>query len=189
MSSRTLHLEELESDPTPLFIIQIGEASLDFDLIFCNKALRKTRLHTAILGQDKDALLFRSWAQAVSDYNERHDFASRVWSAKLSGRNGDLKIVSTATSEPEKPVRDILMQDHKEVTETLRGPIYRHPRQTLSQDLGRDQLAPLRDLPNENLRARWQSIQTMMDMSDVGVFEYHPTGKLIHANEAWYRLR
>lgn len=28
----------------------------------------------------------------------------------------------------------------------------------------------------------------MMEMSDVGVFEYFPDGKLIHANDAWYRL-
>ncbi|KAJ4291649.1 hypothetical protein N0V90_009544 [Kalmusia sp. IMI 367209] len=32
------------------------------------------------------------------------------------------------------------------------------------------------------------SLQRMMEMSDVGVFEYLPSGKLIQANDAWYRL-
>jgi hypothetical protein len=29
----------------------------------------------------------------------------------------------------------------------------------------------------------------MMEMSDVGVFEYNTAGQLLHGNEAWYKLR
>ncbi|KAL1598606.1 hypothetical protein SLS60_007746 [Paraconiothyrium brasiliense] len=47
---------------------------------------------------------------------------------------------------------------------------------------------PLGGFPTANVVARWESLQTMMGMTDVGVFEYLPSGKLIHANEAWYRL-
>ncbi|CAI6337241.1 unnamed protein product [Periconia digitata] len=47
---------------------------------------------------------------------------------------------------------------------------------------------PLRALPKVNINARWESLQTMMEMSDVGVFEFDPCGKLVQANDAWYRL-
>jgi hypothetical protein len=47
----------------------------------------------------------------------------------------------------------------------------------------------LQKLPHPNLDARWEGIQAIMEMSDVGMFDYGADGKLRYANDAWFKLR
>jgi hypothetical protein len=70
-----------------------------------------------------------------------------------------------------------------------RIPVFTRSKAQLMSELKRERAVSLRNIPYTSLHARWESIQTMMEMSDVGVFEYNAEGKLLHANEAWYRLR
>lgn len=46
----------------------------------------------------------------------------------------------------------------------------------------------LRTLEASRSSARLQVLQRMLEMSDVGVFEFDPEGKLMQANESWYTL-
>jgi PAS domain-containing protein len=49
--------------------------------------------------------------------------------------------------------------------------------------------ATARRLIDANIEdARLESLRRMIEMTDVGVFEFHPSGTLIKANEAWYKL-
>ncbi|KNG52233.1 putative histidine kinase HHK8p [Stemphylium lycopersici] len=186
---RLLDLEDLESESVPLFVIKTGEIALGFDFVFCNEYFRKLRLRNSILSQDKAALLFRSWAQALGDYKTEYEFDGRVWSAELAGKRGGWKIVRAVRSETTDG--DQQMLDEEASGEDLsigRTPIFRRSRTDLMRELKSDSPVSLKNIPYTNLHARWESVQTMMEMSDVGVFEYNTEGKLLHANEAWYRL-
>ncbi|KAF1946934.1 hypothetical protein EJ02DRAFT_393422 [Clathrospora elynae] len=182
---RLLDLEELESDTAPLFVIRTRKLALEFDFLFRNEAFRRLRIYYAITAQDKAALLFQTWAQALSNFEPRYEFAGRIWSAEIAGRKGDWKIVKVITAAAEE-------QDSRATTEdsadTGRCPHFKRSKTEVSGLLQRGKMARLMGLPRLNLTARWESIQTMMEMSDVGVFEYNPNGTLMHANEAWYRL-
>jgi PAS domain-containing protein len=197
---RVLDLEDLESDNAPLFVIRTGELALEFDFLFCNEAFRKLRLRDAVLAQDKVALLFRSWAQALGDFKSRYDFDGRVWHAEVAGRRGDWKIVRADEFEEEEQDQQALKEEQdqqalnedakeEEGTDTDRAPVFTRSRTQLIGELKRDKSLTLNNLPSMTMNARWESIQSMMEMSDVGVFEYNAEGKLLHANEAWYRLR
>lgn len=187
--SGLLDLEVLESDPTPIFIVKTGAIALDFDFLFCNEALRKLRLRDTILGQDTAALLFRSWTQALGEYKPSYQFVDRIWTAELTGRRGDLKIVRAEEIVSTKSDPAMVNGAKHDVEATSRSSIYKRSREEPVVELKRDRPVLPKDIPRENLSARWESIQTMMEMTDVGVFEYDPEGKLLHANEAWYRLR
>jgi PAS domain-containing protein len=188
-SVRLLDLEDLESDTAPLFVIKAAEIALEFEFLFCNEAFRKFRLRNSILAQDRAALLFRSWAQALGDYKPRYAFGGRVWTAELSGRNGGWKVVRATESvaQQDPPPLEEEENDHDHHS-TGRTPFFTRSKAQLMSELKRDRTVSLRNISYTNLHARWESIQTMMEMSDVGVFEYNAEGKLLHANEAWYRL-
>lgn len=191
---RSLDLDILESDPAPLFVIKTGETVLDFEFQFRNQAIRELSCCDAILAQDKAALLFRSWAQALGKFNPHHEFSGRIWSAEKAGKSGNWKIVRASGLVSEK-------EEHQNNAGTAqpsrraslpaveRSPIYRGSKVELSADVHDRRAALLQKLPSTNLNARWVGIQTMMEMSDVGVFEYNTEGKLLHGNDAWYRLR
>jgi PAS domain-containing protein len=186
-----LDLEELESDPAPLFVIRAGEITLGFEFLFCNEAFRKLHLRNSILAQDRAALLFRSWAQALSEYKPRYDFGGLVWTAEISGRNGSWKVVKARELDANQQDSASLGKEADDNDDLSMGriPVSTRSKAQLMSELKRERAVSLRNIPYTSLHARWESIQTMMEMSDVGVFEYNAEGKLLHANEAWYRLR
>jgi PAS domain-containing protein len=188
---RLLDLEDLEFDTAPLFVIRNSELALEFDFLFCNEAFRKLRLRDVILAQDKAALLFRSWAQTLGYFKPRYEFGGRVWQADVAGRSGGCKIITVMESDTEEKDRQALDEEanEEEGMGSGRTPVFTRSKTQLAGELKRDKAISLITLPHANLNARWESIQSMMEMSDVGVFEYNPEGKLLHANEAWYRLR
>ncbi|CAN9133276.1 unnamed protein product [Alternaria alternata] len=189
-SARLLDLEELESDPAPLFVIRAGEITLGFEFLFCNEAFRKLHLRNSILAQDRAALLFRSWAQALSEYKPRYDFGGLVWTAEISGRNGSWKVVKARELDTNQQDSASLEKEADDNDDLSMGriPVFTRSKAQLMSELKRERAVSLRNIPYTSLHARWESIQTMMEMSDVGVFEYNAEGKLLHANEAWYRL-
>ncbi|CAN9330058.1 unnamed protein product [Alternaria alternata] len=189
-SARLLDLEELESDPAPLFVIRAGEITLGFEFLFCNEAFRKLHLRNSILAQDRAALLFRSWAQALSEYKPRYDFGGLVWTAEISGQNGSWKVVKARELDTNQQDSASLEKEADDNDDLSMGriPVFTRSKAQLMSELKRERAVSLRNIPYTSLHARWESIQTMMEMSDVGVFEYNAEGKLLHANEAWYRL-
>ncbi|KAL7774419.1 hypothetical protein CFE70_005331 [Pyrenophora teres f. teres 0-1] len=183
---RILDLDDLESDIAPLFVIKTGQTALAFEPLFYNESFRQLHLHGSILAQNKDALLFRSWAQALGDFNPEHEFGGRTWIAESAGRNGGWKVVKTKASKERMQLPQI--EDEDATDDDGRTPILTRSKTEFMRGIKRDRKISLKDIPRTNLHARWESIQTMMEMSDVGVFEYNSEGKLLHANEAWYRL-
>lgn len=188
---RLLDLEELESESTPLFVIRIGEITPDFEIIYSNQSFRTLGLHSSILAQGREALLFRSWTQALGDFKPEHDFANRTWCVEYAGRSSGWKIVRAVSSEtPERDQQTLheKTNGHGRLTAD-QSSVFTRSKSDLIRQVKHEKPESLKNLPSSNLNARWESIQTMMEMSDVGVFEYNSEGKLMHANEAWYRLR
>jgi PAS domain-containing protein len=188
---RLLDLENLESDAAPLFVIKTGEIALEFDFVFCNEVFRKLRLRDSILAKERASLLFRCWAQALGEYKPRYEFGGRVWTAEVAGRKGGWKVVRATESDAQQDPASLEAEadDEDDPLNIGRTPVFTKSKAQLINDLKRDRTESLKNIPFTNLHARWESIQTMMEMSDVGVFEYNSEGKLLHANEAWYRLR
>jgi hypothetical protein len=191
--SPVLDVEVLESDPAPTFIIRVSTTALKFDALYANEAYRTGGFQDVVLADNREALLFRSWAQALGRGNTSQPvFAGWTWSAELSPRNGTLKLIRAMKPVPEERLSR-KYQDSR-VTYDLPQLSTRRQTQPWSTDdfatsLDHERPALLLNLPHTNMDARWKVMQAMMEMSDVGVFEYNPEGKLLHGNEAWYRLR
>jgi hypothetical protein len=189
-------LEILEFDSTPTFVIRVGTTALDFELLYANEAFRTGGFRDAIQAQNLAALRFRSWAQAMGPQGNDfpYDFAGTLWFTEIAVKSGALKtikaiqFVSNQETVQEK-LELVANQEVSNILEARRSPINMRSKEEYMEDVSRGRPALLRNLPRTNLNARWEGLQTMMEMSDVGVFEYTTGGKLIHANEAWYRLR
>ena len=184
-------LELLESDPTPLFIIKVGTEALAFEILYGNRLFREQGLQDVVLASRPDALLFRSWTQAIGHAVKHHyDFAGKRWIAEVAGTGVTMKVVRATgflsqghcSQDGTAPSR--VLEQIPSCLESTRCSVC-----TRSQEVDTDGAALLRKMPRTNMPARWEGIQTMMEMSDVGVFEYNTEGQLLHANEAWYRLR
>ncbi|KAL5375637.1 hypothetical protein PMIN06_010523 [Paraphaeosphaeria minitans] len=185
---RMLEVDVLESDPQPTFIIETSHQPISFELLYCNGAFRRASLQNAILGSFKEATLFRAWALAIQLFEPHHIFANRTWTATKAGAKKNWKIVKAIETpdlnqnreaEADKPIAGVQEDNfahHRNRKDVPKGILTKRPR------------IPLGGFPTTNVVARWESMQTMMEMTDVGVFEYLPNGKLIHANDAWYRL-
>jgi len=184
---RILDLDDLESDTAPLFVIKTVETALEFEPLFYNESFRQLHLHGSILAQDKAALLFRSWAQALGDFYPEHEFGGRIWRAESAGRNGGWKVVKAKASKERTQLQPVPDEDATDGRD--RTTILTRSKTEFMRGFKRGRKFSLEDIPRTHLHARWESIQTMMEMSDVGVFEYNSEGRLLHANEAWYRLR
>jgi PAS domain-containing protein len=189
-------LEILEFDSTPTFVIRVGTTAIDFELLYANKAFRTGGFRDAIQAQDLAALRFRSWAQAMGPQGKdfHYDFAGTSWFTEIAMKSGALKMIKAMQLiSKERNVQEQLelgaTQEVPNILEARRSPINMRSKEEYMEDVSRDRPALLRNLPRTNLNARWEGLQTMMEMSDVGVFEYTTDGKLIHANEAWYKLR
>jgi hypothetical protein len=189
--STPLDIEVLESDPAPTFVVKIGSTAIDFELRFCNEAFRRKGFDRDIHGKGREALLFRSWAQACGKFSAHHEFRDWTWIAEVAGETSTWKVVKAKTCATEE--QGILQEDEsntREQTGTAAGleaartnDSYRGSNDEAPRRLQGKVLSTIRAIPRADLHARWESIQTMMEMSDVGVFEYNPAGQLIHANE------
>lgn len=175
-----LDLDILDSDPQPTFVIKTSVQPIPFELLFCNEAFRRASLKETIIAPGKHATLFRAWASAIQLWDQYYPFADRTWTATKAGAKKDWKIVKTVATSGINPNHGIGADHRAANTQEDQAIQYN----TLSQ---RPRI-PLEDLPTSNIVARWESMQTINKMSDVGYFEYLPSGKLIHANDAWYRL-
>jgi hypothetical protein len=184
-----LNIEVLESDPAPTFVVKDESTASGVELRFCNQAFRKRKLHDGIHAQGKAALLFRSWIQACGHFKLRYEFLGWVWTADTVGINGTWKIVKAieCTKKEGGPVEDCISDSRKQKGVSpyaaSSNRIYKPSKDEGKGDTERSKTFTVPTVPRTNLHARWESIQTMMEMSDVGVFEYKPSGELIHANE------
>lgn len=189
-----LDLDTLDEDPIPTFVIRTGRDSIDFAFAFCNEAFRRGGLAAKVKEQNRAATLFRSWAQALGDYKPHYDFQGRRWLPQEAGRNRTWKIVRAAGNAPEEQISEEVLTPDSEKEAIVKsnvtnwGRVYHRSKDQILQDMKVNKSVLNDPLPRTNLTARWEGLQTMMEMSDVGVFEYNTEGKLIHANEAWYRL-
>lgn len=182
-------LKALELHLAPKFLIKIGSTALKFDILYANESFRTSELRSTVLHKRKEALLFHSWAQSLRGHGEtQHDFAGWTWSAKVAKESSGLKVISgerisdendAVTIGPGSPDMSFTDQSHVYTTAKEGFAIVMDSRRRLLSH----------SIPRINLIARWEGIQAMMEMSDVGVFEYNTEGKLLHANEAWYKLR
>ncbi|KAF2121178.1 hypothetical protein BDV96DRAFT_594405 [Lophiotrema nucula] len=183
-----LDLDILEFDSTPTFVIRISASTVDFDILFCNEAFRKGIFRDVVQAPDRSALLFRSWAQAINRSQETYQLGHIVWSAEIAGRDENWKIVRAMVHDPNKQrAPDERRGSEAGVHIRALSAHYIDRRENYLKEISAS-LPSVRDVPQLNLTQRWETLQTMMEMSDVGVFEYSPDGTLIHGNEAWYRL-
>ena len=180
------NLETLEADPAPTFVIKISSTPLPFELLFCNNAFRNAKIpfRQDVLAQDLDALLFRSWAQALGGHRPIFEFANQRWSAVRAGRDGGWKVVRAFEPIPEKQnlPSDIITERQQEEDRGLNT----EPSIDTAEARRLKRENALRNMPRMD---QLESLQLMMEISDVGVFEFDITGRLLHANEAWYRMR
>lgn len=194
--SQTFHLdlEALEDDPAPTFVIRIGQSAVEFAFIFCNEAFRNQGFKQRVRESKRPALLFRSWAQALGDYKPQHDFAGRRWFSQEAGRDKSWKIVRAEQMSPQQETESNATMKEPEKEAVVKadvgnwGRVYHRSKDEILQEMKDNKSIRGQSTPRTNLTARWEGLQTMMEMSDVGVFEYNTEGKLVHANKAWYRL-
>lgn len=155
----------LDADPQPTFLIPIDLLNpIEFRILKTNTTFDDIECLNGLICRDSNAsLLFRSWAQALK-WRESYDFADYTWiafsiQARWKAIRGIKQIHKSAHGLP------IV---HKEISRRLED----------AEKLQKDA---------SMLGARLDSLQKMMEMSDVGVFEYHLNGTLTRANESWYR--
>lgn len=172
----------LDADPRPTFLVPIGPgSSMQFKLSLWNQAFLGADVRTDILDETPAAMQFRSWCQAVVHWRQVYEFAGRTWTAfKIQHRwkcIQESKAIGGCT-------HDLHAADpHTDLTE--------------------GELSMLED--HVHADARLASLYKMMEMSDVGTFEYNPQGTLLRANvtvvtpiphfsadhlpqDSWYRL-
>ncbi|KAH8205760.1 hypothetical protein TruAng_000036 [Truncatella angustata] len=152
----------LDADPRPSFIVPINEIGpIPFSLSFCNEAFRKAGLEHDTLREANVSRQFRAWSQVVNHWRGEYNFAGRKWTAfKIQGHWKCIQ--SPGATE---------LTDPKAAYSHLNA------------------LSALKGLEEAKLAdARVASLHKMMEMSDVGTFEYSPQGSLVRANESWYRL-
>lgn len=125
--------------------------------------------------------------------DEVYTLTSICRSARSAGVQGGWKIVKAIEPAQERqfyqPIDTLRELRDGERASVPRNPIRRRSEQDIREEQERDRILLMRNIPRSSLDARWESIQIMMEMSDIGTFEYNSEGKLLHANEAWYRLR
>ncbi|KIW08451.1 uncharacterized protein PV09_01354 [Verruconis gallopava] len=155
----------IDADPRAIFIVPIHlKSPVPFELLLCNEAFHNKGLQNAVLGSDHVAGQFRAWCQAVIHWRERYYFAGVTWTAfRIEGR---WKCICASPTSPEAGEG--------------------------AHDSPNSPLSPNHEVQNLNevkiADARLASLYRMMEMSDVGTFEYSPEGKLMRANDSWYRL-
>jgi hypothetical protein len=190
-SSCTFDLETLEYDEAPVFILEVGTTALQFDILYANKVFRNERIKHMVQSDNREPIRFRAWVQALGQPDDsRHEFAGYVWSSNVATKSGgSLKAVRGTPGQGSPRVQGHDQEATPEEANENHGPIHKYPKRRDSSISDDDLPAMLRNVPRTNFNARWEGIQTMLEMSDVGVFECSMKGTLMYANDAWYRLR
>lgn len=156
----------LDADPTPTFLIPIDPTKpVVFHVLISNGAFKAiSDLESLLCEHSSSALQFRSWAQSAANWRKSYAFEGRSWTAfTIQGR---WKVIRAG--------------------ERMRSTSDGHVSARTTSPSPEDNARRLRDA--RSMDVRLESLQTMMEMSDVGVFEYDPSGILIRANESWYNL-
>jgi hypothetical protein len=181
-----LDLDDLELDPMPAFVIKVSIVASQFEIIFANEAFRTRDFRNHVLSHERAALTFRTWTQSYAQSRDsRHEFASCTWSGERMERSG-LKLIKVVYINASDQV---IKADHQPVDEDSSS-YQEGPGQSPSYKQYKANPARVpRNVTAANISARLESFHTMMEMSDVGVFEYNTDGALLHANEAFYKLR
>jgi hypothetical protein len=190
-SSCTFDIETLEYDEAPVFILEVGTAALQFDILYANKVFRNEKIKDTVQVDRQEAIRFRAWVQALGQPDDsRHEFAGYVWSSNVAKKSGE--VLKAVRGTPDQGSPKVQSHDQGATAEEgneNHGPIHKYPKRRDSSISDGDIPAMLRNVPRTNFNARWEGIQTMLEMSDVGVFECSMNGTLMYANDAWYRLR
>ncbi|KAK8050223.1 hypothetical protein PG994_011953 [Apiospora phragmitis] len=154
----------LDADPRPTFIAPIDpSAPLSFGIYFANHAFRRDGLEQQVLRDTRTGKQFRAWAQAVAHWRPQYRFSGHIWSGfTISAKWKCIQATEVTVTTQQKG----LPPEHSKSTHD----------------------AP-RKLEDANFAdARLTSLYQMIDMGEVGNFEYNTHGKLLRANDSWYRL-
>ncbi|KAF2756763.1 hypothetical protein EJ05DRAFT_539647 [Pseudovirgaria hyperparasitica] len=160
----------LDADPRPTFFVPIDlTAIVPFRIVSGNTAFRQDKIADTINKDEEASHRFRAWCQTVALWRKEYDFADATWGAfNIRGR---WRCIRALRQVP---------QSHKKIEFGLAvgvGP------DSLSVEDAKHRLQDIKRYDQ-----RLASLYTMMEMSDVGTFEYSPEGTLIRANDSWYRL-
>ncbi|KAL6702936.1 hypothetical protein ACN47E_000778 [Coniothyrium glycines] len=195
MQLPTTDLCALESDPNPTFVVRAGTINAKFELLYANEAFRRGGFRSAVISSKQTAVAFRLWAQSLSTpSHDEYEFAGKKWTSIMPEIDVRLKFVQTLPSigednlrygsaSPPRAVRGV-----SDPAVGSRRPSLGFFDQPFKEYKYPTAMTLLHDIPQTDLRARWEGIQVMMEMSDIGVFECDPNGKLLYANESWYKL-
>lgn len=156
----------IDADPTPTCLIQIDRATpIAFRILLRNGAFTAIEgLEDQLRERNSSSLQFQSWAQAVVNWSETYDFLDRTWTGfSIQGRWKAIRALERR--QPTSCTIANRLKKQSAIEETTRR---------LSHSC--------------HIDLKLENMQKMMEMSDVGVFEYHPNGTLIQANESWYKL-
>lgn len=145
----------LNADPLPCFITPIDLLDLTtFELLFCNTAFQwDSRLRSLVLGDEK----FKNWCRTVNDWRHRYEFADRSWTAFTV--NGHFKAIR-------------ISPDFAPSTTKATGTQEPAADDHMGEELKEAAVA----------MTKLQSLERMFEISQIGTFEYDPSGVLISAN-------
>ncbi|KAK8113879.1 hypothetical protein PG999_005948 [Apiospora kogelbergensis] len=154
----------LDADPRPTFIVPIDpSAPLPFRIVFGNHAFRRDELDQQVLRDTRTGKQFRAWSQAVVHWRPQYRFSGRVWTAfSISAQWKCIQAAEVTVAKQQNWV----------------SPERSRPIDDDARNLEHAKFAD----------ARVNSLYKMIDMGDVGHFEYNNHGKLLRANDSWYRL-
>lgn len=108
-------LQILEFDELPAFVIRVSVAALEFELLYSNEAFRKGSFREIILADYREALLFRSWAQALGQpVDSQHACAGRTWAGEMAAKSGAFKIIKATHEVSREGTSNERLQDRAE---------------------------------------------------------------------------
>lgn len=153
----------LDADPRPTFIVPIDPAGpVSFELLLCNGAFDHEGLSEEVLQDAQAALRFRSWCQIVMHCSEEYEFAGVTWTAfKIQDRWKCIRALGPKVTDPKEAADPKKMDPH-------------------GTKATQDEARTTSDVHIAD--ARLAVLNKMMEMSDVGTFEYTPQGRLLRAN-------
>ncbi|KAK8137951.1 hypothetical protein PG984_001331 [Apiospora sp. TS-2023a] len=154
----------LDADPRPTFIVPVDPtAPVDFDISFGNHAFRRDGLDEQVLRATRTGKQFRAWSQAVLHWRPEYRFSGRIWTAfSITAKWKCIQATDVSVATQDKSSE---------------------PERSRSTDEAARKLEDARFAD-----ARVTGLYKMMNMSDVGNFEYSIHGTLLRANDSWYRL-
>lgn len=181
----------LDADPAFKFVVNLTTLDNDpFGIAFANKALlREESVYAQIQerGRAAAATEFWAWVRGVDvDGDQKHDFAARSWIRwEVDGEWAVISSHQSATSRGgslQRTRSDVLRRTSQSPDIPNVSPLA--SKAGLSSDDSSATSGTLTNMSNTRLAVFYK----MLEMTDVAVFEYHPSGVLLHANEAFYRL-